>query len=400
MRLLFVAVRSPFVGHSGNALILRNHLSVLHERHEIDLVASGTPEDAAHPDLRRWCRRVVMVPPSSQLSRRLAQATGLLAGRPLRVSTYANHSLAAAATGCTHERAYDAVVVQLCEAAQFVPRIAGMPCVMDFEDPPAIKLQRTLPWLESRARIAARVDHQLMPRYEASVAARFDRLVFVSADDAAAFGRTHHCLGKTTSIHHAVAPEAVVPGFDAREPDSLIVTGNMAHPPNVAAVNYLCRDVFPRIRQRLPGATLRLVGANPAPDVRHWASRAGIAVTGAVPDVRAELVRARVALCGVSVVLGAQTKVLEAMATGTPVVTTTAGNHGVEGVNGRDLHVADTADHFAKCAVSLLRGEGWQAMSSAGLTLVRTSFSPAHAAEALERVIAEAIAAHRSSDHA
>lgn len=395
MRLLFVALRSPFVGYSGNALILRNHLSALHERHEIDLVAFGGPEDAAHPDLRRWCHRVVMVSPPPRLARRLAQATGLLFGRPLRVSTYASDALAAAATQLAQEHAYDTAVVQLCEAAQFRPRVAGLPCVMDFEDPPAVKLRRTLPWLDLKACIAARVDLQLMPQYEASVAARFDRLVFVSASDAEAFGRTHQCVDKVARIHHAVVSEAVVPDFDSRELDSVIVTGNMAHPPNVAAVTYLCRDVFPRIRQLRPGATLRLVGANPVPEVRAWGGHEGITVTGAVPDVRAELARSRVALCGVPVVLGAQTKVLEAMATGTPVVTTTAGNHGVDGLSGRDLHVADTPDRFAECTVKLLRGEGWDAMSLAALALVRTSFSPSHAAEALETVIAAAIAEHR-----
>ncbi len=396
MRLLFVAVRSPFVGYSGNALILRNHLSVLHDRHEIDLIALGRPGDAAHPDLRRWCTRVLMVPPPSAVARRLAQATGLLSGRPLRVSTYASAALGAAATQLARERAYDAAVVQLCEAAQFRPRVAQLPCVMDFEDPPAVKLQRTLPWLDRKARIAAHVDLGLMPQYEAAVAVGFDRLVFVSASDAETFGRTHGCAGKVARIHHAVVPEAMVPGFDSREPGRVIVTGNMAHPPNVAAVNYLCRDVFPRIRQRLPGATLRLVGANPVPEVRAWGGQAGITVTGAVPDVRAELVRSRVALCGVPVVLGAQTKVLEAMATGTPVVTTTAGNHGVDGLSGRDLHVADDPDRVADRTVQLLRGEGWDAMSASALALVRTSFSPSQAAEALERVIAEAIGEHRS----
>ncbi len=394
MRLLFVAVRSPFVGYSGNGLILRNHLGVLHERHELDLVAFGSPDDAAHPDLRRWCTRVVMVPPPSALSRRLAQATGLLSGRPLRVSTYAGGALGAAATQLARERRHDAAVVQLCEAAQSGPQVAGLPCVMDFEDPPAVKLQRTLPWLDLKARIAARIDLHLMPRYEAAVARQFNRLVFVSGADADAFGRTHQCLDKVARIHHAVVPEAVVPGFDDRVPGRVIVTGNMAHPPNVAAVRYLCRDVFPRVRQRHPGATLRLVGANPVPEVLAWGRHDGITVTGAVADMRAELAQARVALCGVPVVLGAQTKVLEAMATGTPVVTTTAGNHGVDGLAGRQLHVADTAEQFAERTVQLLRGEGWSDMSAAAVELVRASFSPAHAAEALERVIAAAMAGH------
>jgi glycosyltransferase involved in cell wall biosynthesis len=395
MRLLFVALRSPFTSQSGNTLILRNHLDALHVRHQIDLAALGTDADAEHADLRRWCERVVMVPPPSPAVRRLAQASGLLTGRPLRVSAYSSQDLRAVIARLVIERSYDAVVVQLCEAAQFLPLPATLPAIMDFEDPPSIKLRRTIPWLAPRPRRAARLDLPLMRRYEARVARAFDRLVFVSADDAREFGEEHGCPDKVACVRHAVETGVAAGHAAARVEHSIAITGNMSHPPNVAGVRFIVREVFPRVRQAIPGAQLWLVGANPAPEVRDLARVDGITVTGQVPDVGVYLTRARVALCAVPVVLGTQTKVLEAMANGTPVVTTTAGNRGIDGVDGVDLYVADSPELFTDRIVSLLRGTRWSAMSDAGRTLARDSFSPAQAAADLERVIAETIAGRR-----
>lgn len=394
MRLLVVALRSPFEGHSGNALILRNYLAYLGPRHVVDFASVGTAEEAGHPQLRGWCARVAMAPPEGAGGPRFVQAAGLLAGRPIRVSAHANRAMCEMVGRLMTETSYDAVVVQLCEAAQFVPAAARVPSVLDFEDPPHDKLERTRPWLEGRARLAASIDLLTMRRYEAWCARRFDRLVFVNQRDAEAFGAAHGCAGRVATIPHAVdagplpAPEA------SRAAHQMIVSGNMGHPPNIAAVDFLCREVFPRVRAAMPDATLRVVGANPTPAVLAWASVPGITVTGAVDDIRLEVSRARVALCGVPVVVGAQTKVLEAMACGTPVVTTPAGNYGIDAISGRDLHVADTPEAFALQVLTLLRGDGWTAMAEAGRRLVVERFAPERAGAQLEAVIDDARRAH------
>lgn len=399
MRLLFVTLRSPIGGHSGNALILRHHLEQLSARHEIDLAAVGVAAQAEHPALRAWCRSVVMTPPPSAAARRIAQCVGVAVGRPLRVSAHANPGLRAVVAGLLASREYDALVVQLSESAQFVPAHHAVPSVLDFEDPPALKIERTRPWLPRRQALTASLDLPLMRRYESRCARTFDRLVFVSANDAQAFGTAHHCLDKVARVHHAVDVEPVTRPLERRPDGRLIVNGNMAHPPNVAAVDFVCRSVFPLIRQAIPTATLCVVGANPTPAVLAWGCVDGITITGTVDDLRAHVAEARVALCGVPVLLGAQTKVLEAMACGTPVVTTSAGIHGVDAEDGRHLFVADDPALFASRAISLLRGEGWQQMSVAGHALVRDRFSAHGAAVALEAVIAQAIDARSRRLH-
>ena len=179
--------------------------------------------------------------------------------------------------------------------------------------------------------------------------------------------------------------------------DLIVMTGNMAHPPNVAAAHFVCRDVFPRVRRAVPTAQLWIVGAAPTPEVLRWGKTEGISVTGAVPDVRAYLTKACVAVCGVPVMIGAQTKVLEALACGTPVVTTAAGNYDTRGIHGEHLYVADDPDTFAGCVVRLLRRERWTEMSESGRRLVETRFNPTRAGADLEHLVEAAIAARTST---
>jgi glycosyltransferase involved in cell wall biosynthesis len=398
MRILFIALRLPYSVRSGHALILHNYLRYLGAQHEVDLVAFGEGEHGHLAELKRLCSHVEMVSPPGAFARRCTKAIGLFSRRPLRVSYYASVRMRRTVEALVHERRYDAIVVQLYEAAQFCPTDFSGPVILDLEDPPSVKLARTRPWLGWWQRMLSDIDRRRIIAYERICARQFDRLVFVNARDAADFGVMFGCEDKVRHVVHGVeVPGGDVTGSADRVSGMAIVTGNMGHPPNVAAVDFICREVFPKVREAVPDATLWIVGAGPSKVVRDHGKINSVRVTGAVPDVRQYLEQARVAICGVTVVVGTQTKILEALACGTPVVTTSAGNHGIEGVSGEHLHVSDDPDELAASIISLLKDEGWMAMSQAGRRLVMDRFTWSHTGAALERVISEAIAERQSA---
>jgi glycosyltransferase involved in cell wall biosynthesis len=392
MRLLFVALHLPSSGQTGNALILSNYLRYLGGRHEVDLIAFGQPRARDRSELDQWCSRVEVVPVGSRAARRLAKLYGLLTNRPLSVSYYSSTAMRDAVEGMVRRRSYDAVIVQLCPAAQFRPIAFDGPLILDFEDPPALKLERTAQWLSWWPRMLARIERGRMVKYERKCVEWFDRLVFISRRDAQAFGEWHRCLEKVRHVPHGVdvSPSDTVDS-SARVEGMIVMTGNMNHPPNVAAAEFVCREVFPRVREAIPNASLWIVGANPTRAVQQLATHEAVTITGRVPDVRPYLRQALVAVCGVPVVIGTQTKILEALACGTPVVTTSAGNHGIEGVSGQHLYVADDAHDFGNRIVSLLKHEGWSAMSHAGKELALDRFTTRHTGAALEAIICDAL---------
>ena len=392
MRVLFVALHLPHTVQAGNALILSNYLRYLGDRHEVDLIAFGE-RGRDRGELDRWCSRVEVVPPAGRLARRGFKLFGLFVNKPLGVSYYWSPTMRRAVDELVRQRKYDAVVVQIGAAAQFRPTHFEGPVIIDFEDPPSLKLERTAQWLSWWPRMLARIEHGRMLSYERRCAEWFDKLVFISRRDAREFGERHHCLEKVSWVPHGVnIPLGAAADSSERADGMVVMSGNMAHAPNAAAAEFICREVFPKVHQTIPHATFWIVGANPTRAVRRLGRSESIRVTGWVPDVRSYLQRARVAVCGVPVVIGTQTKILEALACGTPVVTTSAGNHGIEGVSGRHLYVTDDAREFAEKISSLLKGEGWTAMSSAGRCLALERFNWHHTGAALETVICEAIA--------
>jgi glycosyltransferase involved in cell wall biosynthesis len=140
--------------------------------------------------------------------------------------------------------------------------------------------------------------------------------------------------------------------YEAAKP-LLLFTGDMSFQPNIDAALYLTDEIFPEIRREYPGAELRFVGRNPGQRIQALAQR-GVVVTGAVPDMLPHLHEATVYVAPHFTGAGTRTKLLEAMAAGLPIVTTTVGIEGIAAQPGRDVVIADTKEDMITSLRALL----------------------------------------------
>jgi glycosyltransferase involved in cell wall biosynthesis len=233
--------------------------------------------------------------------------------------------------------------------------------------------------------------------YDIQQAPRFGRVTFVNEEDSHEFKRIVHGA-RTDWVPHGIDAEIYCPDEGvARQKGMIVITGNMFHVPNVDGVEFFCRDVFPLVCERVPSASLWLVGAKPGPRVTKWAKHPRIRVTGDVPDIRPYLHRAIVSVCPVRLRIGTQTKILEALACATPVVTTSAGNYGIGASSGEHLYVADDRVEFANRVIELLEGERWHAISQNGRGFVENNFTWAKSALKLEQIVEQLTATSSKS---
>jgi glycosyltransferase involved in cell wall biosynthesis len=132
----------------------------------------------------------------------------------------------------------------------------------------------------------------------------------------------------------------------------------MGYVANKDAVVYFCRDIFARVRKYYPELALHIVGKSPDSEIRDLSRDKNIIVTGHVKDIRAYFQRNVILVVPLRIGEGTRLKILEAMASGVPVVSTGLGCEGIEVTGGKNILLADSPQEFSDRLLELLENGG------------------------------------------
>jgi glycosyltransferase involved in cell wall biosynthesis len=140
----------------------------------------------------------------------------------------------------------------------------------------------------------------------------------------------------------------------------IVFVGSMDYHANIEGVVKFAREVWPRLRSRQPNLVFTIVGRDPSREVRELAQTPGIEVTGTVDDVRPFYRNAVASVVPLNVGGGSRLKILEAMAAGVPIVSTTLGAEGLNVQHGKNILIADTNEQQIEAIVRLIENEEQQ----------------------------------------
>jgi GT2 family glycosyltransferase len=178
-------------------------------------------------------------------------------------------------------------------------------------------------------------------------------------------------------------------GKSFAEREHLLFLGNLAHRPNADAVHHFMRDIFPLVKEALPGVKLYVVGDNVTPEIAAYAS-ADVEVLGYVPDVEPLFRNSRLMVVPLRYGAGVKGKLGESLSFGLPVVTTSSGAEGFGLTGGVEALIADEPREFAAAVVRAYEREDlWQRLSDHGYRHVETYFTPAVVAEVIDSSVRE-----------
>ncbi|MFQ6059008.1 MAG: glycosyltransferase [Anaerolineae bacterium] len=344
-----------------------------HEIHLLSFVRSRDELAKAGP-LRQLCRRVAVVPaPRRSPIKRLLSV--FLSPQPDMALRLPSAEFQARLEAWLRETAFDVIQVEGIEMAGYGlgireqglgirgQRRGGRPLlVFDDHNAEYVLQQRAF---ETDARQPRRwvgafyslIQWQKLRRYEAQVCRAYDRVVAVSPADAQALHRLAPGL-EISVVPNGVDTDYYRPPYPlSPDPYSLVFTGKMDFRPNVDAVLWFCQEILPLIGRERPAVRFTIVGRDPHPRVLALARDHRVTVTGYVEDVRPYIARAAVYVVPLRMGGGTRLKVLEAMAMGQAIVSTTLGCEGVDLTPGREAVLADTAPAFARQVVALLDDE-------------------------------------------
>lgn len=260
------------------------------------------------------------------------------------------------------QQEFEVAVCDFLDAAVNFPALLSIPTVL-FQHNVESEIWRRHADTESNPakRRVYRVEFRKMLAYEKATVNRFPHVVAVSENDRrlmAAWVDASRITVIPTGVDLAqYRPRENSSGqLSHEEPKPLVVfIGAMDWEPNIDAVEFFCKEIWPLVKENFSQVRFRIVGRNPDRRVRHFASDS-IEVTGRVPAVIDHLREAAVVVVPLRIGGGTRLKIYEAMAAGKAVVSTTVGAEGLDVQHEKDILLADDPKAFAQ-AITMLLGD-------------------------------------------
>jgi len=174
--------------------------------------------------------------------------------------------------------------------------------------------------------------------------------------------------------------------YSSRE--GLLFVGNFNHRPNLDAVEFFVREVFPKVTGSIPEARLYIVGNDPGEKAAEYASK-NVVVAGYVQDLSSYYEKCRVAVAPLRYGAGLKGKIVESLSYGVPIVTTSIGAEGTGLENGKEIFVADDPGEMAQKIVdAYLNRTTWERLSTNGRSKMESKWSLDAGRKQLEEIFA------------
>ncbi len=365
MKILLLTPDLPFPSESGagirNIGIIRG---LSRAGHHLTLLSFAEQPPAAANPLYELCECVHAVPRPGhgKLKRLIRLIASDQADMAFRL---ASEDFGRRLRRLLQERAFDLIQFSGLELGGYLPLIqAGKKSAKVVYDAlnAEAELQRTVAEVDraelSRlpAAVYSTMQSARLERFEGAICRAVDAIIAVSEDDRAFLSRHGGAPVRVVPNGVAVADYAPPPDI-ARERAQLVFSGKMDYRPNVDAVEWFHKAVFPPVRAQFSEARLLIVGRKPHRRLQKLAADDSLQLTGWVESVQPYLHSAAIYVAPLRMGSGTRLKILQAMAAGCAVVSTSIGAAGLRDELRRSLMIADSADDFAGAVLALLRDE-------------------------------------------
>lgn len=372
MKILFVGAYVPYPLNSGGRIRsyhLLRELAAQHEvhmltlSHELELQPCLTLAERGQspPEaLREMCRTIRTVPAAARpegaahrLRRLLHCPSDILIGR-------SSPDMEAELYTALNREPFDLVFLDEMGTEGYLDILAGQRVVLSKHNCEWRLLHQQARYKANRpwAWALSRLEAEAARRQESAAASQVDRVIVASRADRAALQKG------ATGARVDVIPNGVnVAEYRPTRPltdHRLLFVGSMFWYPNVDAMRWLWRTIWPRVRRAKPEACLDWVGCGPSARTGLLNTTPGIQVIADAPDVRPYLARAALFVVPLRIGSGTRLKILEAMAAGRAVVSTSMGADGLDLQPGHEFLLADTPADFAGSCVRLINDRAWR----------------------------------------
>lgn len=393
MKILLTCKEFPHSKVIGGPIIIYNRLKHLSKNHLVSLAAFSKEGDEKFiSSVERYCHDLRLIPQPPKRSPLKTVKDFFFSPVPhyfLRVHDSPEMSRAIADMVATD--GYDFVIGEYSVMGQFIHKNSLLPPVRRIISVhecyylARLKDFRFHKW--GRKKVRELVNLKGLKTYEFDMYAQADKVLTLTPQ-----GRDE-LLAIRPDLDIGIVPHGVdVDHFAFSDPDwgeqSIVFVGNYLHYPNVDAVLYFHQEIWPKVKAVCPELKFVIVGQAPPPEIQNLTRDESITVTGRVDDVTPYIRKGHIFICPVRLGGGFRGKILEAMAVGRPIVSTSLGAEGVPSQSGENIMIADTPEDFAASIEKLLEDRDlYERIRQAGRQLTEEKYAWAKGVEVLEDIL-------------
>jgi len=356
MRILLLSSWFPYPPDNGSRIRLFNMIRGLSKDHEITLMSLAESASEAMGHVRilgKYCREVKVVQRKRFRSHGRKAIMGFFARRPRYLVDTHSREMKTLVESAVRSNEHDLILASELGVGQYAVSHDSIPKILDdveitiFED----QFRQATGWAN---KLRYGLTWWKFARYIEALLGDFDACTVVSQKEKESLAEIVPHYQAVEVIPNSVDLSLYNGDFGAPMADTLIYPGAVTYSANYDAVRYFLKDIYRLIADKKPGAIVRVTGRTNGVPVGELAAYGNVVFTGYVPDIRPLI--AQSSLCIVPLRLGGGTrlKILESMALGTPVVSTSKGAEGLEVASGVNILVADTPARFAAHVVDVL----------------------------------------------
>jgi glycosyltransferase involved in cell wall biosynthesis len=376
MRILYLSRWFPYPPDNGSKIRIFNMLRVLSLSHDIDLISFAT--DDVHSEhiraLENYCRRVEIIPYRPFQPGRLQAQLGFLAVRPRSVLDTYNREMERHIQRAVQRKRYDLIIGNEIDMAPYLVSIPHTPKLLE-DIELTFYYERYAQQAKRMDKIRSGVSWLKWERYIRNLSRDIQAWTVVSQKERNLLSRISNGAISSLVVPNCVNYQSYQGDFGSPDKDTLIYSGALTYHANYDAVDYFLREIFPLIQKERPDTRFIVTGKLDGVPIERLPHHEKVIFSGYLDDIRPAIAHSMVNVVPLRVGGGTRLKILESMAIGTPVVSTSKGVEGLDLADGREIIVADAPDDFATAVLRLMRDrELRERLSSAGCVTVARQY--------------------------
>jgi len=347
MKVLYLIPYSPANPTFGGALRIYHILKHLCQYHEVTVCGFSTPEEEkelieSFPELKD--HTYLLDPPYNRSSRRFGQLKSLFSSQSRWKQISTTDRMQETIDYLLESYSFDIIQSEFPVLAMYRFNSSAKK-IIDCHNVEYDNFKRMTKVKNPLKKLFYHLEAYKFYKEETQICRKQDALLVTSKRDISIFNRSVPDTPKYL-IPNGVDSNYFSPRKTASDPYSMVFVGMMKYTPNYDGINFFLDDIFPKILDVYPDATITIIGKNPPSSVTRRANK-NIIVTGFVEDTRPYIDKSSVYIVPLRMGGGTRLKIMEALSMKIPLVTTSIGCEGIDLVNGHSALIADKPQVFA-----------------------------------------------------